>query len=245
MKAMILAAGMGTRLRELSRNTPKCLIAVGGKPMLEYVVLRLKRLGVTGIAINLHHLKDQVEDFVRAQNNFGLDVYFSYEQELLGTGGGIKHAEPFFADSPNFIVYNADVYSELDLAALWQDHLQHQAFATLAVRDKCTPDHLVCDEHGDVQGWINERSGNRELVKTVTRQVPVTFACVHVASKRVFDSFRKEAGAFSIFKPYLNAVRAGERLRTYHIGSSYWIDMGTPEQLVELQQRLTSAPGVS
>ena len=240
MKAMVLAAGLGTRLGELSRRVPKCLVEVGGKTMLEHVVLRLKEAGVTEIVINLHHLSTQVEELVRAKNGFGLTMHFSREAELLGTGGGIKNARDYLENEEHFLVYNADIYAQLDLKALLAAHRRNAALATLAVRPCATADYLVCNQDGFVTGWVNEKSGRSELTEAGIPSAQVTFIGVHVASRAVFRWFEAESAPFSIFTPYLKAVRAGEHLATFGIADAEWVDVGTPERLAALRQRLAN-----
>ena len=137
MKALIFAAGRGNRLKPLTDTTPKALVPVDGKPMLEHVILKLKAAGFDRIAINIHHLGQQIIDFLRANDNFGVEIYLSDEREyLLDTGGGIKHAEPFLNGNEPFLVHNVDIFSNVDLQRLYQHHIENKALATLLVSQR-------------------------------------------------------------------------------------------------------------
>lgn len=235
---MILAAGLGTRLRELSAATPKCLLTAGGKTLLEHVILRLKAAGVAEVVINLHHLADQVEAFVRARQNFGLEVHFSSEEQLLGTGGGINKARAFLDGQECFWVHNADVYSEFDLGQLWQAHSRQPALATLAVRPCDTAQYLSLAADGRLIGWVNTSSGNQRAVPGASEAQRVTFTGVHVAEPAVFQYLQRYHAACSVFTPYLDAAAEGERIQAYSIGTAYWMDVGTPERLAQLRARI-------
>src|SRR6056297_57245 len=146
MKAMIFAAGIGSRLQPLTWEKPKALVEVGGKTMLEHTILHLKHYGIRSIVINVHHLAGQIRQFVEQNEGFGLDIALSDETEqLLDTGGGLKKASWFFKDEEPFIVHNVDVLSNLDLNQLYQYHLRQHALATLAVRQRESSRYLLFD----------------------------------------------------------------------------------------------------
>ena len=134
MKAMIFAAGLGTRLKPLTDSTPKALLPINGKPMLEHVILKLKDAGFHQIAINVHHLGDQIINFLAANNNFGIQIHISDERDyLLDTGGGIKHATAFLQGNEPFLIHNVDILSDIDLRALYNHHIETNPLATLLV----------------------------------------------------------------------------------------------------------------
>src|SRR5712691_4590359 len=137
MKAMILAAGLGTRLKPLTDTRPKALVELSGRTLLEITLTRLRTFGVTEVIINVHHFADMIIDYLKANKNFGMRIEVSREQVLLDTGGGLKKAAWFFGDEP-FILHNVDVISTIDLRRMLQFHAEHQALATLAVRDRPT-----------------------------------------------------------------------------------------------------------
>src|SRR5512137_3047768 len=152
MKAMILAAGVGSRLRPLTDGTPKALIDVGGVPMIEHVIRRLTAAGVTEIVVNLFHLGDQIVDFLASRGNFGLRIEFTREAKLLDTGGGLKNAAWFFDDGRPFFLHNVDVLSEIDLGALLRRHRDVRALATLAVQSRPSSRRLLFDNGGRLCG---------------------------------------------------------------------------------------------
>src|SRR5512137_142430 len=152
MKAMILAAGVGSRLRPLTDETPKALIDVGGAPMIEHVIRRLKSGGVTEVVVNLFHLGDQIVDFLASRGNFGLRIQFTREVELLDTGGGLKNAAWFFDDGLPFFLHNVDVLSEIDLGALHRFHQENDALVTLAVQSRPSSRLLLFEQDGRLCG---------------------------------------------------------------------------------------------
>ena len=160
MKAMIFAAGLGTRLKPLTDNTPKALLPIRGKPMLEHVILQLKNAGFDQIAINIHHLGDQIIDFLAANNNFGIQIYISDERDyLLDTGGGIKHAAPFLQGDEPFLIHNVDIISNIDLRALYNHHLETNPLATLLVSKRKTSRYLLFNKENKLCGWRNRETG--------------------------------------------------------------------------------------
>ncbi len=239
MKAMVFAAGVGSRLKDLTKNTPKCLIDIGsGATMLGHVLTKLKKSGITSVIINLHHLPDAITNYL-SENDFGIDVAFSEEPELLGTGGGLKKAAWFFNTDEPFIVHNSDVFSDIDLKALCSHHESSGALGTLAVMTRPTRRHLLFDETSSLIGW--ENSG---APATMVRESPAprraAFSGIQILNPRVFDYFKAHHGEFSIISAYLSAVEAGEKLESFDMSSSYWIDMGTPENLDELRKKVKS-----
>lgn len=157
---MIFAAGLGTRLRPLTDHTPKALVSVAGKPMLERVILRLKEAGFNDITVNIHHFGEQIIKFLRANNDFGITIHLSDERDmLLDTGGGIKKARPFLDDNEPFLVHNADILSDINLAELYRHHRESNAEATLLVSQRQTSRYLLLDDANRLHGWINKSTG--------------------------------------------------------------------------------------
>ncbi len=235
MKAMILAAGLGTRLGVLTRDIPKCLVEVAGKPMIVHVVEHLRAAGVTTIVINLHYLADKVRDYF-AQHNFGVAIEFIYEPEILGTGGAIKNARKLLQDEPDFIVYNTDVYSDLDLGKFVEAHRSRNALVTLAVMDRPTSRPLLFDPTGQLVGW--ESGENKDQPTSAGPVERLNFSGIQIISSGFFNYLEVEQGAFSSIRPFLAAAKAGQRVFAFRIDASYWIDMGTPEKLEELRHKV-------
>lgn len=231
MKAMVLAAGKGTRLRPLTNLRPKALVEVGGKTLLELVLQRLMEAGVTEAVINLHHLGEQIPSFMLAHGNFGLRrVSYSEEPELLDTGGGLKQAAPFFADGRPFLVHNVDVISDFDLAAMIEAHSRSGALATLACKARPTSRPLLFDSQGRLVG-----RGDGLVRSTLEETVPLGFCGIHVLSHGLLSSLT-ETGAFSIIDAYLRLSGAGAMIQAFRQDSARWRDCGRITDLRPLDQ---------
>ena len=234
MKAMVFAAGVGSRLKELTQHRPKCLMEVGGVTLLEHVVTKLKKAGVSSVMINVHHLHQQVVDFVATKKQFDISVQFSFEDTLLDTGGGLKKVASFFKDEAAFFVHNSDIFSNIDLATLLAHHTNSKSVATLAVMKRSSSRGLYFDQHGQLVGWTNEKDSpqiaqNSELL---------AFSGVSIASKLIFDCMPQE-NVFSLIQPYLNAARKAQPVTAFRVDGADWTDIGTPESLAELQNRFS------
>jgi MurNAc alpha-1-phosphate uridylyltransferase len=232
MKAMIFAAGVGSRLKEHTRDTPKCLMDVGGKTMLEHVVDRLKGVGVSALAINTHHHAEKVADFVKSKSYFGLEVLVSYEPTLLDTGGGLRKVAPFFAQEEAFLIHNADIFSTIDLSALVEHHRSRRAIGTLAVMERPSKRGLYLDSHDHLVGWTQDGHAPPKEASLYS------FSGVSVASHELFSHMEGD-GAFSIIASYLSAARATHRVYGMNITGAEWTDIGTPEQLETLRKNLS------
>jgi MurNAc alpha-1-phosphate uridylyltransferase len=222
--AMILAAGLGTRLRPLTDDTPKALLPFHGKTMLEHVVEHLKDHGITEVVINLHHCADQIEAFLRQQQYFGIKFHISDErEELMDTGGGIVKARKHFDGQGPFIVHNVDIYSDTDLTALLRHHLKSEALATLAVSDRSTSRNLLVDEEGLLCGWRDNRTGEEIIARQKPGLRPVAFSAIHVVDPEIFH-YLEQGKPFSITKAYLQ-LATRHRIMTYDHTGDTWTDM--------------------
>lgn len=232
MEAMILAAGLGTRLRPLTNDIPKALVPVGERPMLEHVARRLVAAGATRLVVNVHHHADKIKRFVEARGGFGAEVFVSEEpDERLETGGGLKHAEPFFTKAAPFWMHNADVLTDLDLRALYDAHQASGALVTLACRAAETPRFLTFDARGDLCGY--GAGGAEHFVRDPAGPAErLDFCGVQVISPRIFE-LMTETGVFSIINTYLRLSKAGERIVPYRVDDAVWIDIGSHERLEE------------
>ena len=233
MKAMIFAAGMGTRLRPLTDQMPKALVPVAGIPLLQRVLLRLASAGFDDITINIHHLGQQIADFLRANRNFGLRIHISDERgQLLNTGGGIRHARPFLEGDEPFLVHNVDILTDADLRALWQHHLARKAEATLLVGKRETKRYLLMDPDMTLHGWTNKQTGEVRPQSLQGNYDEWAFAGIHVLSPSLFrrmDGTRWEQ-PFSIIDFYLN-ICTHTLVQGLPIRATHWFDTGTPETL--------------
>ena len=242
MKAMVLAAGLGTRLQPLTNDRPKALVEVAGRTLLEITLTRLRFFGVREVIINVHHFADLVVEYLRANNNFGMRIEISREDLLLDTGGGLKKAANFFLgdsrdnDQP-FILHNVDVISTIDLQRMAQFHAEKQALATLAVQDRETSRYLLFDEALQLCGRRIGRDGKPEMVRPWSSVQALGFCGIHVISPRLLTTMTEE-GAFSIIDVYLRLAAQGETILGFRADESDWRDLGTPGQLTAAAEDL-------
>ncbi|MGA7559246.1 MAG: nucleotidyltransferase family protein [Terriglobales bacterium] len=245
MKAMVLAAGLGTRLRPLTDDRPKALVEIDGRTLLEITLSCLRRFGVCEVIINVHHFADMIVEYLKANNNFDMRIEISPEDALLDTGGGLKKAAYFFLqDSADafshpeepFIVHNVDVLSTIDLRRMVQFHTDRQALATLAVQDRETSRHLLFDDQLQLCG---RRIGSDppELVCGLQSAQALAFSGIHVVSPRLLAMLSEE-GAFSIIESYLRLAGAGEKIIAFRADEYYWRDLGRPENVAQAAQDL-------
>lgn len=232
---MILAAGLGTRLGELTRDVPKALIDINGTPILEHVARRLIDAGATHLIINVHHHADRVVGFVESRDGFGVDVSFSHEIDApLETGGGLRHARPLFRSDGSFFLHNVDVLCDADLRALYAAHVDTGALATLAVHHRDSSRLLLFDDHG-LCGRM-ARGAAAEVHSVSGDPKALAFAGIHVISPALFDMIEEE-GAFSILDLYLRLAAAGRPIGYHDITGALWLEIGNPQRL-EAARRL-------
>jgi len=240
-KAMVLAAGLGTRLRPLTNDRPKALVELGGRTMLEITLERLRAFGVSDVIVNVHHYADMMIDYLSAHQNFGMRIELSREEELLDTGGGIKKAAWFFLeggeDEP-FLVHNVDVMSTIDLAALIHAHNERGAFATLAVQDRATSRYLLFNNEGELCGRRAGRDGTPEMVRACSDLYALAFSGIHVLSPRLLKRMTED-GAFSIIGTYLRLAGEGEKILAFRADAYRWRDLGKPQNVAEAARELS------
>lgn len=244
MKAMIFAAGLGTRLKPLTDHMPKALVPVAGRPMLEHVILKLKAARFNELVINIHHFGEQILDFLRANQNFGLTIHISDERDcLLDTGGGIRKAEPFFRGNEPFLVHNVDILSDTDLKALYEYHRQSGNDATLLASRRKTIRYLLFDDEKRLCGWINKdtlQTKPEGFAYNPEHHHEYAFSGIHVISPSLFHYMDERwTGKFSIMDFYLQTcheARIGGRLTD----TLRLIDIGKPETLTQAEEFLAS-----
>jgi len=235
MKAMILAAGLGTRLRPLTDERPKALVEVAGHTLLEITLRRLRQFGVREVIVNVHHFADMVVDYLKKNDNFGMRIEISREEVLLDTGGGLKKASWFLrGDSGGepFVLHNVDVISNIDLHRMLLFHRENHALATLAVQQRETSRYLLFDEHGGLCGRRAGRDQEPEIVGPYARMQARAFSGVHVISPRLLTMIKEER-AFSIIATYLRLAAQGEKISAFAADEYYWRDLGKPENVVQ------------
>lgn len=267
-EAMILAAGLGTRLRPLTERMPKALVPVAGAPLLERVARRLIEAGARRLVVNAHHHADRIERFLGSRAGFGVEVRVSREDDAerpLETGGGLRRAGPLFEGEAPFFLHNVDVLSDVDLRAMYARHLEAAGsegrgrsvarpqgegaptagspgggplLATLAVQARETSRPLLVDEAG-VFGLANRRTGWRRTAREPAGEVrELGFCGIHVVSPEIHGRIT-ERGRFPIWDPYLRLVGDGWRILPYDIGAARWLEVGTPERLARARELLS------
>lgn len=234
MKAMVLAAGLGTRLRPLTNDRPKALVEISGRTLLEITLSRLKAFGIHEIIINAHHFAGMVVDYLKANQDFGMKIEVSCEEILLDTGGGLKKAVWFFLQNSNspdeFILHNVDVISTIDLNRMVESHRATGALATLAVQKRNTSRYLLFDEQLELCGRRLVKEQKTELVRASKPAYELAFSGIHVISKRLLNLMTEE-GIFSIIDVYLRLAGVGEKIVAFRADEYYWRDMGKPESI--------------
>jgi len=233
MKAMILAAGLGTRLRPLTDQLPKALLQTGPYTLLQFAILKLKNAGFSELIINVHHHADAVIKYLNENKNFDCNISISDERDqLLDTGGGIKKASWFFNDDQPFLVYNVDIVTDLSLQQLYQHHLECLNLVTLVVRRRKTSRYLLFDEFMQLKAWENIATGEKRIVQMTREPLnPLAFSGIHVINPKLFDLMEKQ-DRFSIIDTYLR-VAAKHPVGGYFDESPLWADAGKPDSLAE------------
>jgi NDP-sugar pyrophosphorylase family protein len=242
MKAMILAAGLGTRLRPLTDDRPKALVEIAGRTLLEITLSRLRAYGVREVMINVHHFADMILEYLETHNNLGMRIEVSREEVLLDTGGGLKKAAYFFLEDSGrpdepFILHNVDVLSTIDLRRMVQFHIENQALATLAVKDRETLRYLLFDDQLQLCGRRYGRDQEPELVRPAPNTQALAFSGIHVISPRLLAMMTEE-GAFSIMTTYLHLAAHKEKILAFRADECYWRDLGRPENVLQAAQDL-------
>lgn len=237
MRAMVLAAGLGTRLRPLTNDRPKALVEVAGRTLLEITLRRLAALGIREVIVNVHHFADLAVDYLRRNDNFGMRVEISREGVLLDTGGGLKKAGWFFLQDGGdaFILHNVDVLSTIDLHQMVESHSKSRALATLAVQDRETSRYLLFDDHSQLCGRRAGGDGSLEMARPAKEVTALAFSGVHVISTRMLRMMTEE-GVFSIVNSYLRLAGMGESISAFRADKYYWRDLGKPENVVQAER---------
>ena len=240
---MILAAGLGTRLRPLTEDRPKALVEISGRTLLEITLERLGECGVGEVIVNVHHFADMIVDHLTANDNFGMRIEVSYEEILLDTGGGLKKAAWFFLEDPDrldepFVLHNVDIISTIDLERMVQFQQNSQSLATLAVQDRDTSRYLLFDEDDNLCGR-RRADGRTELVRSLPHPRALAFSGIHVISPRLLPLMSEE-GVFSIIDTYLGLAARDRQIVAFRADEYSWRDIGRPESLKDaVQDELT------
>jgi len=242
MKAMVLAAGLGTRLRPLTNDRPKALVELNGRTLLEITLARLRDFGVHEVIVNVHHFADKMINYLHAKKLFGMRIEISVEDVLLDTGGGLKKAAWFFLedganqDEP-FLLHNVDVISTIDFAKMVQAHKDADSLATLATQKRDSSRQFLFDKHLQLCGRRAGADKEPEIVRNSPHLDPLSFSGIHVISPRLIPMLTEDR-IFSIIEPYLRLARSGEIIRAFHADSYYWRDLGRVEDLQQAERDL-------
>lgn len=226
---MLFAAGLGTRLKPFTDNHPKALAPVNGKPLLEHTIRYLQRYGIYDVVVNVHHFADQIIYALAENNGYGSTYTISDERdEVLETGGGLKRAAQYFRNEEAFVVMNVDVLTNLQLDKVIVQHQSSGAMATLAVMQRESSRQLLFDDAMQLCGWLNEKTGEKKIVRDKEHLKPFAFSGVHVLSPAILDM--PFEGKFSIIDVYLHFA-AKQNIRGYNHTGDIFLDVGKPESL--------------
>lgn len=232
VKALLFAAGLGTRLKEHTLDKPKALVYLAGKPLLQHAIEHLMRFGISDVTINVFHFADQVIAFLNENNSFGINIHISDESgQLLDTGGGLKKAGIFLKGNEPILIYNVDVFSNLNLNVLLKYHQVHKALATLVVRSRETSRYLMIDKKMQLAGWRNNLTGETRISRqeSFADATPLAFSGIQLIKPELLDLITEE-GKFPIIDLYLRLAR-NHSIMAYPDQSELWMDLGKPEQL--------------
>jgi NDP-sugar pyrophosphorylase family protein len=235
-KAMIFAAGLGTRLKPFTDQHPKALALVNQKPLLQRNIEYLRAAGIRDIIVNVHHFADQIISFLAQQEYFGCNISISHEVEQpLETGGGLKKASWFFEGSSlPFVVMNADILTNMDLAKMYQFHLEKKSLATLAVTSRQTSRNFLFDAEHRLIGWKNNNTGEQKISREKDIIYTGAFTCVHII-EAVLPGMIRQEGKFSIIDTYLDLAKTQDIYGYDHTGDVV-VDVGKPESILKAEE---------
>ncbi|MCQ2959498.1 MAG: nucleotidyltransferase family protein [Bacteroidales bacterium] len=236
MKAMIFAAGLGTRLKAMTENRPKALVECNGRTLLEFAILKLKYFGFSEIIVNVHHFSSQIIDFV-ASHDYGIPVRISDEtNQLLDTGGGLLFAKSLLQDSDPFLVCNVDIISSIDFNKMIEFHKQKNALVTLAVSDRKTSRYLLFDKNHQLCAWENRKTQEKKVVRESLEYIPLAFSGIQIISPKIFD-YISESGKFAIMDLYLRLAAEHSIIAYDHTGD-FWLDVGKFEEFESIENQV-------
>jgi len=236
MRVMILAAGLGTRLKPLTDTTPKALIKIKEHTLLELQIKKLKAEGFNQIIINVYHFAEQIENYLKQNNFFDCTIEISDESEkLLDTGGGLKKVSHFFSDGNPFLVYNVDILSNINLKKLIEYHHASSSIAALAIQKRNSSRKFLFDKNNILCGWINEKSSEKIITRDERSEFfPYSFSGVQIVDPRIFKYF-PDKDVFSLVEFYLSAAKK-EKIIGYVHNEDELLDLGKMENLSEAEK---------
>jgi N-acetyl-alpha-D-muramate 1-phosphate uridylyltransferase len=230
MKAMIFAAGLGSRFKPWTDRHPKALALVNGQSLLERNIRYLQSAGIQEVLVNVHHFSDQIRHSIIVQDGWGSNISISDESdELLETGGGLKKAIDFF-DQESFLLMNVDILTDLDLKGMIAFHLEKKPLATLAVTDRKSSRYFLFDDKSRLNGWRNTQTGEEKISFSTSPMYAKAFSGIHLVSPDIFPLMHRQ-GKFSIVDVYLDLAAAHPILGYDHSGSRL-VDVGRTESVL-------------
>lgn len=234
MKAMLFAAGLGTRLRPITDTIPKALVKIGETTLLEYTIRKLSHYGFDDICVNVHHFPDMIINYLKDHNNFGAKITISDERDLLlDTGGGLKKAALFFASSEPFLVYNVDIVSDINLGDMLNYHNAHKPLCTLAVREINSYRYFLFNDKDELCGWRNDKTGEERISKHAETYTPRGFSGIQIMQPEALQ-YLPAKNIFSLVEFYLQLAR-DKQLLAYNHEKDFWSDAGSVAELEKLQ----------
>lgn len=238
MKAMILAAGLGTRLKPWTDRHPKALAVVNDKSLLQRNVEYLQKFGITDVLVNVHHFADQIMDAVKKNNGWGSTITISDEtDEVLETGGGLKKAAWYFEGASSFVLMNVDILTSLDLSAMLNAHESNQPLATLAISERVTSRYFLFDTKQHLKGWRNVQTGEEKpphISLKISDLKQMAFSGIHIVDPSLL-SLMERKGKFSMVDVYLDLCEKHPILGYDHTGAVL-VDVGKPESIIKAEQ---------
>lgn len=235
MKALILAAGLGTRLKPMTDNMPKALVPFANKSIIDYLIEKLYKSGISEIAVNLHHYGNVLKKYLIENNKYNINFYFSDETDLLlDTGGAIKKASEFLNNTEPFIVHNVDVLSDINLNEMYDFHLKTGNLVTLAVRKRNSSRYFLFDSNNLLCGWENTKTDEKKIVKNyISQYYPFAFSGIQIVSPEIFE-FMPSEDKFSVVDFYLK-LASNNNIGAYLHDKNFWFDLGTIQKIKEAE----------
>lgn len=236
MKAMIFAAGLGTRLKPITDNIPKALLEIKGKTLLEILLNKLKRLEINSAVVNVHHFAPLIVDYLKKNHNFGMDISISDESEqLLDTGGGLIFASKYFGTNDNILVHNSDILSSVNFKKLEEIHTATSPLISLIVNKRQTSRYFLFNDNNELCGWQNIQTGEKIIVNDGSLNLtPKAFSGISIINSKVFELYNKN-GKFSIVKMFLDLAQDNV-IKSIDISDAKWFDVGKINDIENIKQ---------
>ncbi len=233
-KALIFAAGLGTRLYPLTKDKPKALVEINKIPLIDLAIRKLKKHGFNDITVNIHHFAEKLKKHLLKYNSTDVNISISDETDkLLDTGGGLLKASRIMKDNKPILIYNVDIITDLDLSELYDFHNKNKALATLAVQERKSNRSLLFNQENLLCGWQNTETKEKIISRKYTEINKKNFSGIHIIDPKLPEMIT-EKGKFSIIKTYLR-LSATEKIQAFNHNSK-WIDAGTKENLKKAEQ---------